>query len=274
MNAFKNNMKNILWRYHLTHGMTTLDKKNPFARKISIALKETIHNNREPEEDKWINKIEQIRSKFENNKKAFSIIDFGAGEPDSARSEEEMEKGVLQTATYAEVCATCKPPLWSLILFKLIRQFKPQIGIEMGTGIGISAAYQAAAQVLNGAGKLITMEGSESIVDLAKQNFVNLNLNNISVVTGKFSDTLETVLKENHQIDYVFVDGHHDEEATWKYFQQILPYLSPNALIVFDDISWSDGMKRVWDKIKEDENCIISVDLKMMGVCVTSPQSR
>ena len=52
---------------------------------------------------------------------------------------------------------------------------------------------------------------------------------------------------------YAFIDVHHDDKATVACFKQILPYIADEAVIVFDDISWSDGMKRAWKKIIENE---------------------
>ena len=49
------------------------------------------------------------------------------------------------------------------------------------------------------------------------------------------------------------IDGHHDEQATIAYFEKFIPYLSKNSIIVFDDISWSDGMRRAWNTIEKNE---------------------
>ena len=46
--------------------------------------------------------------------------------------------------------------------------------MELGTCIGISAAYQAAAIKLNEKGKLITLEGSVERTKIANENFMNL----------------------------------------------------------------------------------------------------
>jgi len=68
-------------------------------------------------------------------------------------------------------------------------------------------------------------------------------------------------------VDYVFIDGHHNEQATINYFELLLPHLSPGATVVFDDISWSKGMKRSWEKICRHSAVAFAVDLKMLGIC-------
>ncbi|OAV65795.1 putative O-methyltransferase [Bacteroidales bacterium Barb6] len=277
----KNSLRIFQWKFWMYRGLKKLLRQtkrrdNPVI-KINKAVYETIYNRISPEEKTWINKIEKIRTNLNADKTPVSIVDFGAGKPDSKRSEEVMVEGITHSATIAETCKIAsKPPVWALLLFKLIREFKPQTAIELGTCLGISASYQAVAQRINQQGRLITLEGSGEIAELAKKNFESLRLDNVSVITGRFNDTLPAILETNHPIDYVFIDGHHDEQATVAYFENLLPYLSPQSLLVFDDISWSKGMRKAWEKIIRDKNVKLAVDLKMVGIClisISSPQT-
>jgi len=139
----------------------------------------------------------------------------------------------------------------------------------MGTAVGISAAYQAAALKLNGYGTLVTLEGATSLADIAKKNFQHLGLDTVEVIVGRFQDTLPGVLTDRQPVDYAFIDGHHDEQATLAYFEQILPFLAETSLLVFDDIAWSEGMKRAWKTIAQDRRVGVAVDLGPgLGLCV------
>ena len=264
----KKQLKNILWKYWMFRGMRSIKNTEGATSKVHRALKETIYNRTDSEEKDWIARIEQIRKQFAGNPTPVSIVDFGAGNPCSQRSDEEMAQGAIHSTTFGEICTGSKPAFWSLLLFKLVKAFRFETVIELGTCIGISAAYQSAAQQLNGKGCLITIEGSNAIAGLAKQNIESLRLNNATVVCGKFKDVLPKILKENQPVDSVFIDGHHDEHATWDYYQMLLPYLSSGALLIFDDISWSEGMRRAWEKIRKDQHIALAVDLKMLGICL------
>jgi predicted O-methyltransferase YrrM len=268
MNSLKKGIKNILWRFWMYRGTKSLPKSDASADKIRCAVNETIYHKMSPDEKVRLNAIEQIRKDFTENPTPVNITDFGAGDPESKRSNDEMLNGITQPTTYGAICLGSKPALWALLLYKLIRKFQPQKALELGTCIGISASYQAIAQELNGMGSLTTLEGAEAIAQIAEKNIASLQLNNVKVVCGRFSDTLSKVLEENQTIDYVFIDGHHDEQATMDYYEMLLPYLSPGALLVFDDISWSEGMKRAWKKIRCDEKVDLSVDLTMLGICI------
>jgi len=53
-----------------------------------------------------------------------------------------MYQGVNMDTTVGKTCKIAsKPYFWSLLLFKLIREFKPSNTIELGTCLGISGAY-------------------------------------------------------------------------------------------------------------------------------------
>ena len=236
---------------------------------LGETLRETFQNDVTPEEKKWIDRIELLREKLNSSGTEISILDYGAGKPGHNSIVGKTYGNNVISKTIGEVCKrTSKSYFWSLILFKLIRKFKPYICLELGTGLGISASYQAAALALNGKGKIITLEGSESLVSIAKQHFYTLGLDNAFIIPGKFQDTLDGVLESNRSFGYVFIDGHHDEKATLRYYQQVLPFLSNDAIMVFDDISWSKGMKRAWKNIIADERVKTSIDLWQMGICV------
>lgn len=181
-----------------------------------------------------------------------------------------MYAGKTAISTVGEVCRFgSKSPFWSFLLFNLIREYKPAVCIELGTCLGISTLYQAAALSLNKAGKIVTIEGAKTLAKYARQNIETIGLKNVRVVAGRFQDVLDEVLKESRPVDFAFIDGHHDEKATIRYFDQIIPCLANQGVVlVFDDISWSRGMKKAWKKIKVDDSVKISVDLWKVGICL------
>jgi predicted O-methyltransferase YrrM len=240
----------------------------PAADKIANVIYDAINYNAVPHEKEWIVTIEELRAKLSSSSEEVIVIDYGAGSPTQNRSSKDMEQGTVSTSTVSNISKASKAPFWSLLLFKLVREFQPLTCIELGTCVGISAAYQAAAQHLNGKGKLITIEGSASIAAIAKHNLERLGLNNAVVITGRFQDTLDQALQETGPVDYAFIDGHHDGSATKGYFEQLIPHLDPKALLIFDDISWSDDMSRAWRQIIQKDLVKISINLRVLGICV------
>lgn len=236
---------------------------------ILNALRRTLQDKSFLEEKEWIGKIEALREKLKSSTSEISIIDYGSGSINLDTKNEKSDQNKPKSRIIGEVCQTAsKPYIWSFLLFNLIREFKPSVCLELGTCLGISASFQASALKLNQKGKLITLEGSESLAEIAKNNFQLLGLDNIQVEIGMFQNTLDEALIKNKPINYAFIDGHHDEYATEQYFEKIFPFLSEQALVIFDDISWSEGMKRVWRKIEEDEKVKVSIDLGGVGICL------
>jgi predicted O-methyltransferase YrrM len=164
-----------------------------------------------------------------------------------------------------------KRALSARVLLSLIREFKPLTCIELGTCVGISAAYQAAALELNGGGELISFEASAERIAAAERHVAELGFDNVRFAHGRFQETLDPILRSlDAPVDYAFVDGHHDEQATLSYFRQIAPYASPSAVIVFDDIHWSTGMERAWQQLEADPQLPLTVDVRDMGVAFTA----
>ncbi|MFH1023598.1 MAG: class I SAM-dependent methyltransferase [Planctomycetota bacterium] len=210
-------------------------------------------------------KIERFREQCLSSRQEITFLDHGAG------SSEHHEHPHIRTVckTVGAICQGASLPyFWSFLLFKLIREFKPVICMELGTCLGVSTSFQAAALLLNHHGRIITLEGAESLASLSQSHFQTLGLNNIQIVVGNFQDTLAQTLREQEPVDFVFIDGHHEETATLTHFQQLLSCLQDTSLVVLDDISWSEGMKKAWRAIASDAEVKYSIDTGRMGICL------
>jgi predicted O-methyltransferase YrrM len=187
-----------------------------------------------------------------------------------------MQEGVVEKFNISDVCKKRSiQDEWGELIFKIIRDFKPLNCLELGTCLGISAAYQISALKLNGHGKFTTIEGSEILAKHSDINLRKLKYQDYLVHNGRFSDVLPKILSEDHPIDFAFIDGHHDKEATQRYFELLYPFLSEKAILIFDDINWSEGMKEVWKHLYENgEGVIISFDFHKWGICVIDKKSK
>lgn len=253
------------------------DDGDTTARLLVDAVNQTTKREFTDGEEKWIDAIEGLRGELASSSERLSYTSYGAGEPSDHLTREQMEAGRGRTTSLARLCEhTCKKYPWAHLLMKLVRELRPTACLELGTCLGFSGAYLAAALKLNGSGKLVTLEGAEPLAAVARRNFEKLGLDQVVVRVGRFQDTLTGVLREHGSFGFAFVDGHHDGAATVGYFEQILPFLSRDAVIVFDDILWYESMRTAWRKIASHERVRISVDLGVMGLCVIAeaPQEK
>lgn len=220
----------------------------------------------------WFSRIEALRSRLKGDHTALSITDYGAGSTGDNRSVAEMEQGVQVHKSVSDMCGASKAPFWASILHEVVREYRPETGLELGTCLGLSAAYQASAMELNDSGRFLTLEGAESLADVSAGNLDELGLSDrVSIVRGRFSDTLDSAIAQLEPIEYAFIDGHHDEHATIDYFEQLLPHLAERSVLVFDDTSWTEGMKRAWQTIISHDAVTLSADLGAFGICVLDP---
>jgi predicted O-methyltransferase YrrM len=159
------------------------------------------------------------------------------------------------------------PAAWGVLQMRLVRELAPESCLELGTGLGLSAAYQAAALELNGAGRLTTLEGAHAWGAVAEQGLAALGLAHRGEVRlGAIDDTLPEVARRAAPIEYAFLDADHTEEATCEHFDIIVPRLSSGAVVLLDDITLSREMRRAWKAIRRRERVLASLDLGRMGV--------
>ncbi len=247
---------------------------DPMVIALADAFERTLSGKLVKFEKDAIDRIETRRTALLERTDLVEEIDYGAGDPKSRpRPPGASSVGAIRVADacreYSRVGRS------SLLLFNVVRACKPMRGLELGACMGLSAAYQAAAMRCNGQGRLVSLEGAPSFAEIAAETFSTLGLSDIaSVEIGPFQNTLAAVLQRLKPLDYVFIDGHHDEAATLSYFRQAISFLADRSVLVFDDINWSPGMNRAWKAIQRDPTVAVSVTLSGMGVCVIGGSVR
>jgi predicted O-methyltransferase YrrM len=162
------------------------------------------------------------------------------------------------------------PSRWGVFLMRLVRELSPRSCVELGTGFGISAAYQAASLQLNGAGGLITLDAAGEWAEIAEQGFSELGLERVEIEVGELNDTLEDAVTRAAPVDYAFVDAEHQELATHRHFETLLPHLSDGAVVAFDDIIFPEEMMRAWKAISRHARVAVAIGLGRIGVVVIS----
>jgi len=199
-------------------------------------------------------KIEMLREELLSDKTLIMISDHGAG---SAGSNQ------LQRSVSSIVKTAAKSTPLARLLFRIVAYYQLEKILELGTSLGLSAAYMAAARPDS---IIKTIEGSEQVSKKARENLQQLTLNNVEVITGIFDEILPSVLLQMKQVDCVFIDGNHRLQPTLQYFHQVLPFTNKNSLLIFDDIHWSYEMEQAWDEIKTHHAVTCTVDLFFLGI--------
>lgn len=206
--------------------------------------------------------VEEHRKRLLTNTQLLTIEDFGAG----SASGNKNQKTVREIAKNA-----AKPKKLGQLLFRISRYYQPASMIELGTSLGISAAYLG---IGHPSGLLVTCEGSPAIAAFAKDNLAAMNVLNSSVYTGNFDDTLPLLLAGSNQVDLAFIDGNHRKIPTLRYFEELLQKISNEGILIFDDIHWSADMEAAWKEIKAHPAVMLTIDLFFIGLVFFSPSFK
>jgi predicted O-methyltransferase YrrM len=222
------------------------------------------------EDYKLFSEIEHLREKIMDRNQTIKVIDYGAGNPQENRTKEEMHSGVPKKISSKELCKIGLKNEFAHLIYALVKRHTPLKVLELGTCCGFSAIYISKA--LKDRAEIHTIEGSEQTALLAQENFANAKCKNVISHIGRFNDVLPKILPAIAPLDFVFIDGHHDKNATLEYFETIKPYLATNALVLFDDISWSEGMCEAWREIQNDKTIKSFKDYQKVGLCFMGEQ--
>jgi predicted O-methyltransferase YrrM len=215
------------------------------------------------DEQNIINRILILRNELSRNQTEIVLQDFGVGS--GSRGKKGAGRKVSEIYRTSAV-----PHHWGLLLFQLVRAWRPNRILELGTNLGVSACYIQCALDLNGNdARLTTLEGDPTLAAIAKANLTKVSSHGVDVVVGRFDDVLPTVL-QNQAYDMVFIDGHHEERAMVRYYGAIRPHVYKSAVMVFDDLYlWNRALRRAWKHVVRSESGSVVVDLGKFGIIVS-----
>ena len=203
---------------------------------------------------KVYDEVENIRKSLLSDERIINVTDLGAG----SHVNNSRQKKISEIAKNA-----LKPPKLAQLLYRLAADMQPGNIIELGTCLGTTSLY---LQKASPKAKLHTLEGCPETARIAAEVFKRAGEDHIEQEIGNFDDTLPVVIKKLDKLDFVFVDGNHQKDATLKYFEWCLPKVQENTLLIFDDIYWSDGMKEAWSEIKAHPHVTVTIDLFWIGL--------
>lgn len=196
--------------------------------------------------------IEAERRAYLANETVYTAEDFGAG-----------SKGMGNQRTVARsVAAGAMSKRKGEALHLLIEHVQPTGLLEIGTQFGIGTLYMASA--LKEGVSTLTLEGDSTHVKFANELFSRFPFP-IELHAGTFEETLFRGLSRYNQINTVYLDGNHTEEATLRYMETLLQFQQVQVVIL-DDIYWSAGMKSAWEQICADQRIRLSLDFYWFGV--------
>ncbi len=203
--------------------------------------------------------IEWIRAGLLQENSLVEASAFGAGSKVGEAEQKSVSDIVKNTAI---------SPTFGRLLFRIVHFYKYKKLIEFGTCLGVSSSYLCSPSKEI---QLITVEGSRPVAGYAAQVFEHLNLENVGIFLASFDDAIEQIVPEKGPFDLVYLDGHHEKEATLRYFEALEPYISRKGMLIIDDIHWSKGMTEAWKRLQEHPKVTLSINLFQIGILFFDP---
>jgi predicted O-methyltransferase YrrM len=199
-------------------------------------------------------KTEKLRGELLQDNTLIDVEDYGAGSSvisSNRRVVKDIARSSLKNKKFAQ------------LFFRLVKYYKPQTIIELGTSFGITASYMAFGNPLS---TVYTLEGAENIAFIAQSNFDKLGLQNIQLIQGNFNETLPLLLEKINKVDFVFIDGNHLKKPTLEYFTWFLKKSTEQSIFIFDDIHWSAEMEEAWKQIQNHASVTLTIDVFFVGL--------
>ena len=188
--------------------------------------------------------------------------DHGAGSSGTVQTGPVAIRRIARTAL--------SNPYQCRFMARLAGHLGPSLILELGTSLGISAAYLAAAAP---GARVTTVEGDPAVAAQAKAEFEHLGLTNIDLQVRVFKDYLGS-LPAGKRFDLLFLDGHHESKALIAYFDALRPHMHEHTVVIVDDIYWSVDMTDGWKSLLERPGVTQSVDAFRFGMLLFDPSFR
>lgn len=195
-------------------------------------------------------RLESIRAGLLSSQKTIEVEDLGTG-----------KSGTKQVAKIAKRCLAS--PKSAQMLFRIIRYVGARNVLELGTSLGVTTAYLASPSRDI---QCTTIEGSASLVNMAKQTAEKANLNNIRFLEGDIASQLPHALSAYGPFDCIYFDANHTFVHTLQYFEMCVAQTTEQSVFIFDDIHISFEMKQAWQWMLQHEKVTASIELNRFGI--------
>ncbi len=141
-----------------------------------------------------------------------------------------------------------------IALYRLVRESKPRVIVEIGSYLGASSSFMArAAQAAAPNCRLYCVDTwqNDAMPEGHRDTFAEFSRN-----TQSHQSMIQTVRQKSddaakgfdEKIDLLFIDGDHEYAGVKLDWESWSPHLRENATVVMHDVGWAPGVQRVVDE--------------------------
>ncbi|TWT64676.1 class I SAM-dependent methyltransferase [Allorhodopirellula solitaria] len=141
-----------------------------------------------------------------------------------------------------------------LALYRLVRETKPKVIVEVGSYLGASSSFMArAARTAVPACQLHCVDTwlNDAMPEGNRDTFAEFSRN-----TQSYRSNIRAIRQRSDEaakdfdlpIDMLFIDGDHEYDGVKLDWDSWSPHLSDRATVVMHDVGWAAGVQRVVDE--------------------------
>ncbi|NVJ86318.1 MAG: O-methyltransferase [Algoriphagus sp.] len=154
-------------------------------------------------------------------------------EAHTSSEEEILQKITRETQAKVLMPRMLSGPLQGKFLELLVKMYRPQTILEIGTYTGYSAI--CLAKGLGESGKLITLDINDELEDRVRGFFEESGLN--EKIDYRLGNALDLIPQIPGDFDFVFIDA--DKENYLTYYQLVIDRVPSGGVILADNVLWS-----------------------------------
>ncbi len=172
--------------------------------------------------------------------------------------------GSLRVLPWGKKADASTPPIQGALLRWWAEHLNVHAVLELGTHRGVGTSYLARAASVE---RVWTIDANERALVQAQRLWDNLGVSHkIQAIHGCFQEVLGGVLRRMPSPQLVYMDGHHEGEATRRYFEIIAQHMPDGGWIIVDDIRWNRDMYRCWKGLCAHPRTKMAIDVGYMGI--------
>jgi hypothetical protein len=157
----------------------------------------------------------------------------------------------------------------SVLLYHIIRWFKPRIVVETGVANGVTSTFILSAMDANNEGKLYSIDwpGDKDVTFIPKGKKTGWMVPDSlrtrwTLEIGRSEDKLVPILEGLREMDIFLHDSDHSYETMMYEYKTAWPYLATNGLLLSDDVK----MNTAFEEFTRDTSTLTMIYKGRFGI--------
>lgn len=205
--------------------------------------------------------LKDLRHQFQRDGSSLAHEDHGAGPRGWQGARRSAPPGATRHRTVSAVAKSAiTPEKEAEAIVRMLRTLSPHGRLlELGTSLGIMSAH-----LLRSGWNVETWEGCPNTLTKAQEGWEALGVSHQIVSRQGRFDRLLASCRADAMWDVVYLDGHHEGQATLDLLDALEPRVRVGVIV--DDIAWTLDMHKAWEMAKNKPGWRVAISWAGRGI--------